>query len=102
MGWLGESPYNCPACNGDGDVECQCCGCETECDECDGTGWDPEKIDIEAFKKAETALNKRVFGSGAMAGTYEWIENGVRLGRTSKNCGSVRASDFLLSLSDEK
>lgn len=93
--WLGESPYNCPSCGGDGDSICDCCGSETECEECDGTGWDSEQIDIDAFKAACDELREKVIASGRQVGTYEWIEGGVRLGRSAGDLGGVRASDFI-------
>jgi hypothetical protein len=31
--------FKCQACEGEGEVECGCCGHENECDECEGTGY---------------------------------------------------------------
>ena len=28
----------CPSCEGDGEIECDCCGHEKHCDDCDGNG----------------------------------------------------------------
>ncbi|NLA67985.1 MAG: hypothetical protein GX856_07055 [Gammaproteobacteria bacterium] len=33
-----DMPVDCPECDGEGDVECSCCGHERECDLCDGRG----------------------------------------------------------------
>jgi len=89
MGWLGNSEYNCPECDGNCRRECSECGVEEECPHCDGTGWDPRQVDIEAFKAAATALQKR---SGL---TWEWIEDKRRLGLDGGPFGKVAVEDFL-------
>ena len=90
MGWLGESEYNCPECDGETEVECLECGVEGECLNCKGTGWDPDQVDIDGFKAAENALEEKA------GGTYEWIdpETDTRLGRRSKE-ETVAVADFL-------
>lgn len=101
MGWKGESEYNCPECDGDGDTEEECSECgvtqELKCDNCLGTGWDPEKVDVAEFKRAAHALNERMKQAGCILLTCELIEGDQRLGRTSREYGSVRVADFLLT-----
>ena len=97
MGYLvGESEYNCPYCEGEGDVECIECGTEHRCDQCDGTGWNPEMIDIAAFEEAHRALNEKMSAAGCYGLTWEWINKGQRLGRSGGNYGRVAVADFLL------
>ena len=93
MGWLGESEYNCPECDG----ECMEYGTHYECPECEGTGWDPKQVDIKAFKAAEKALNEKMSAAGCVAGTYEWIDHeaGERLGRSGGKYGHVAVADYL-------
>lgn len=33
----------CQKCNGTGTINCICCGADSECSECDGTGFIPEE-----------------------------------------------------------
>jgi hypothetical protein len=99
MSWLGESEYECPNCDGEGEYPCECCGNETECPECKGSGWDAEKIDLDAYLKAVDELGSK---SRAGQGTSEWIEDGKRLGRRLCvwdgekyiNLETVRVSDY--------
>jgi hypothetical protein len=92
--WLGESPYNCPDCDG-GEAVCECCGTDCECPECEGTGWNPELVDVPAFKAAAEALNERARAAGSCALSWEWVENGKRLGRNGGEFGRVAVADFL-------
>lgn len=41
---------DCYNCGGSGEVECDCCGHESDCDECDSTGvlWESDNGDIVA------------------------------------------------------
>lgn len=48
-----DSDLLCPECDGDGEYPCETCGCVNECDYCEGTGYDPEKVDVDAYKAAE-------------------------------------------------
>lgn len=96
MGWLGKSEYNCPECDGDGEYDCPECGAECVCDHCDGTGWDPDKVDVPAFAKAEEALFQIMRDAKCAALTSEWIVDGKRLGRTGGSYGQVAVKDFLL------
>jgi len=97
MGWLGESKYNCPECDGEGEVECCECGSEYACKHCAGTGWDPFQVDIEAFKKAVAALGQKITDEAGRGGIYEWIDRDTdtRLGRSGGEYGTVAAKDFL-------
>lgn len=94
VNWLGESPYNCPHCDG-GTATCECCGNECECEECDGTGWDSDVVDVTAFKAAEATLTEKMKAAGRHVLTYEWIEGGKRLGRNGGEFGRVAVADFL-------
>lgn len=94
MGWLGESEFNCPWCDGNGERTCECCDQETACKECDGTGWNARKVDLPAYLKACEELNQRIWASGAKIGSYEWIDGDKRLGRAS-DMGRVAIADFL-------
>lgn len=93
MGWLGESKYNCPECDGEGETECGECSAEHECEHCSGSGWNPELIDVPAF----LAVSKKLSLGGI---TCEWIEGGRRIGR--RICAGarhairgIRAEDFV-------
>lgn len=92
-----NSPYNCPECEGEGEAVCECCGSDLgDCQACQGTGWDPEYVDVAAFRKAGKALNTRMSNDGCFGLSYEWIEGGQRLGRTGgKKYGSVAVKEFL-------
>ena len=103
MGWLGKSEYNCPECDGDGECECSCCGAELECDHCNGTGWDPEQVDIDGFARAVDALEQKMKDADCVIFTHEWIdrESDERLGRSGNfvehDWGEVAVKDFLLT-----
>lgn len=83
-----ESGYECPECDGSGWTECEWCGHEEECQACDGTGLDGDKIDLAAFVLAEDELAMR---GGAM--TWEWAEGEKELGRQN-GVGRVAYADF--------
>ncbi len=99
MSWLGESEFECPECNGSKEIECFNCGSECECEECLGTGWDRNRIDVKAFKEANYSLNKACGDAGLTCGSWEWIEGDKRIGRMSK-IGCIRATDFALNESE--
>ena len=86
--------YQCLECRGRCEVECECCGSIVDCDECDGSGLNPEVIDIVAFRKAEADLLQRHGGTCAL------IQNGVEIGRRSfsesKPIEALLFSDFLI------
>ena len=46
------SDYDCPECDGQGTTECCECGQDVDCDHCDGYGYDPAKVDIQAWFRA--------------------------------------------------
>jgi len=98
MGWLGHSKYNCPECDGDKLVEC-CgeCGAEVACDYCDGTGWDPDQVDVAAFRAAEDALNQKMRDAGCCISTHEGIDRktNTRWGREGGKHGRVAVADYL-------
>lgn len=86
--------YPCPWCD-DGVADCECCGQETKCTACDGTGLDANRLDIEKFKDARRAMWKAHGGSGRSL-----VENGVVVGACGGILGappvwSLRYDDFL-------
>ena len=96
MGWLGKSEYNCPECAGEGKVDCSECGSEIECDCCEGTGWDPDQVDIAAFRVAVEALHQKARDAGDCFLSHEGIDRtNTRWGRDGGKYGSVRVTDYL-------
>ncbi len=97
MGWLGESEFNCPECDGEGEVECCDCGSEIDCDHCAGTGWDADQVDITAFIAAEGALNQKIRDAGSLVPTHEGIDRttNTRWGRDGGKYGRVAVIDYL-------
>lgn len=92
MKW-NNHPFVCPECDGEGEVECCCCDNETECEACNGTGLDDDRIDVAAFTAAVNELHE-----GAPVGvpmSWEWIDpaTGAWLGRESP-AGRVAYADF--------
>jgi RecJ-like exonuclease len=88
MSW-GNYELKCPECDGYGEVVCSECDSEHECDACNGTGLDFEKVDIEAFQEA----TKKAF-AGTTA-SWELIEDDVWVGREGDNGAKVYYRDFL-------
>ena len=73
------SDFDCPECDGNGEVICSECGItEYDCDVCEGTGLDPAKIDVAAYAKDNEAFTKQHGRS------WEWIVDGQWLGRAAK------------------
>jgi hypothetical protein len=64
-----ETPYPCPECDGTGETECACCGSEAECLGCDGTGLDPDRIDLGAWGAAVARFRRQ-------PGTTRWFAEG--------------------------
>lgn len=83
--------YRCPECQGRGEVECDCCGSDINCCHCDGTGLNPELIDIGAWIDAKNAHHRQPGTPGR--GTFDLIENGCTTGRTD-GVTSVRFEQF--------
>lgn len=73
-----RNDYACSECKGWGVGSCPECECERDCPECGGTGLDDLLIDVSAFNAAHKALI-------GMDGTWDWIEDGVVLGRRNKD-----------------
>jgi len=65
----------CPECNGHLRVRCPECGAEQDCDVCEGTGYDPECIDVERWKAACEAFQRQ------HRATCAWIVGGQIVGR---------------------
>ena len=82
--------YTCPECNGRREVVCDWCGSVMDCGECRGTGFDPEKVDVSAFEKADHDLCE------AAGATCDLVENGVIVGRKSLTTPhiEIRVEDF--------
>ena len=95
MGWLGKSEFNCPDCDGETDVECGSCGAMVGCVTCQETGWDPEQVDVVAFKEAGRVLNQKMMDAGCNVLTYEWTEGDRRRGRSGGEFGRIDVRDFL-------
>ena len=68
-------------------MECECCGQETDCEECDGTGLNDALLDVKAFNEAADEL----FRESGM--TWLWVENNTALGRASRK-GRVAYADY--------
>lgn len=72
---MNRKPYACPECRGNVEVRCYHCGGDMDCEACDGTGLDAEKIDLEAWDR-ETRRKGM---------TKELVEDGVYVGRANMN-----------------
>ncbi len=92
MAWFGDSKYQCPECDGDGDVTCPCCDEERVCPACKGRQLDDELVDVEAYRKACHELT-----ASGKGGSAAWIGvNGEWLGRMSiSGSDKVAIADFL-------
>lgn len=66
--------HECPECEGFGIYECESCGSQNDCDDCLGTGLDPEKYDVMAWKKAL----REFLQTNGMA--HAWYVEGRELG----------------------
>jgi hypothetical protein len=65
--------YECEECDGKGQVECPCCYSDTDCEACNGSGYN-DRLDVKRF---EEALRAAV---GRWRGGCLFIENGVAFG----------------------
>lgn len=89
--------YPCPDCFGSGETECDCCGAESCCEACDGSGIDTERIDLKAFN---TNAEEKAREHGGTS--WEIVENRVYVGRQGGSLGNPPAwqlfyRDFLRS-----
>ena len=94
-----KSKYFCPECDGDGEYECPTCGQgEIECDYCEGTGWDPEQVDVAAFQAAVVVMHNKALAAGSTVLSCEGIDQttNTRWGRDGGKHGSVAVIDYLL------
>lgn len=87
---MNRKPYHCQSCYGTGTVECDCCGGETECEECRGTRYNLDLIDVAAMRAAEKEMAAK---SPPHTGSCELVENGIWVGRKS-GVHSIRYEDF--------
>jgi hypothetical protein len=105
MGKPDNLSFLCPNCNGEGITVCPTCGCpEYECPECLGSGFDPEKINIDAFRRAvyaelETA-REHLLGKNTcpVVGIWHqektWDRIGSKIIVNGEAVAYIRASDF--------
>jgi hypothetical protein len=82
--------FACPDCGGSGVAECRECGRDVDCDVCDGSGLDPDKIDLAAWLAADDAFIRRHGTSWA------WIVRGEWLGRMSPSGEALSYRRFAL------
>lgn len=101
MAWFGPSEYHCPECDGDGTVwdTCECCDHEEEhdCELCKRTGFDPDKVDVDAYKAAHDAVSEQVRQAGGGSVSCAWIVDGVHVGRDCFSRGKIDVRDYLLT-----
>lgn len=97
MSSFSTSRFACHECSGEGSVDCCSCEQEVECDHCEGTGLDPDVIDLDLWRAAEEKLktNER----GAFVSTWAWIEGGEWVGRCHRGAG-IRYEDYLIKESE--
>lgn len=89
-----NKPFACGRCFGSGSCSCDSCGGDTDCDECQGTGIDLDKVDYAAFRSAVRPLWKKHGGAA-----WDLVENGEVVGRAGGELGKppawqVRYADF--------
>lgn len=86
-----KSEFSCPECHGSGVMLCRCCDSELDCESCDGSKLDVDRIDVEAYEIACEAMRSSVDGN--RRGQWDWIEGGKWLGRRT-NVETVAIADF--------
>ena len=59
-----EIDIECIECYGSGERECDDCGQDCECFYCHGTGYDPDMVDVSAYKIAQRDRWKRMIVTG--------------------------------------
>lgn len=94
-----NSEYFCPECEGAGEYDCSECGIgEIDCDHCEGTGWDPEQVDVAAFQAAVEVMHQKARDADCAFLSSELIDlkTNTRLGRDGGDFGSVAVIDYLL------
>jgi hypothetical protein len=84
--------YPCPDCGGWRVVECDCCGNEQDCEECKGTGLDPDRIDVEAYEADCAAMHKS--GGGSSWSLQD--KQHMTIGRTNERGDKVLIETYLL------
>lgn len=90
-------PWKVPACNkcrGHGDVDCCECGSRIDCDNCNGTGYDPHKIDVDRWAAESLKLTLETGKSSGI------VEDGSIVGQTNGN-RSLFVRDFALARGTE-
>ena len=87
-----RSDYNCPECEGSGEVVCPHCEVtEEDCDACVGTGLDPDKIDVDSFRTDSDEFTKQHGRS------WDLIVDGQWLGRAAKHA-TLSIEPYLLAV----
>lgn len=89
MATKATNPYACPECDGAGIVECPHCDQDMDCEVCDGSGLDHDRLDYCAYS---VALNALAVTSGHKRPS-PWVENGIQLGMQT-GCGKVAFADY--------
>lgn len=83
-----RSDYDCPECEGTGEMTCACCGNEQTCDVCDGGGFDRERIDVDRLDKDTGDAGARWNGSAAL------YRDGKEIGRQSINRALAKGPQY--------
>lgn len=83
------SKFECRECRGEGQVECDCCGSELDCEPCKGSGLDPDYVDIAAWTKAASEFTRKHGCS------WDWNDDDRWMGRASYNGATLAIADFL-------
>lgn len=103
-----EENLECPFCKGSGSVACQCncphCDNEEDCEDCDGTGFNPLLVDLEAWAVAANEFRAQGFtvqyregsrDSGKLIGLRSSYVHNMKEG-TRTLPRYILAKDFLL------
>lgn len=108
-----ELDLQCEGCNGTGSIACTCncphCDNDEDCDECDGTGFNPELVDLDAWTAAVAEFRSHgaawpyregIIGEGKLIGlrgsyTYNIKEGTRTLSRF------ILAKDYLINKDEQ-
>lgn len=81
--------YACPDCWGHGESACSCCGYESECEACRGTGLDASIIDVDRWIEAEESFENPSWGLMNENRT-------MMIGRKNERGATLLYDDFLI------